>query len=149
VVDEWWRQYSSCTKLKKNPNGHPTGPFARDNPAEAAIYDWFAHGTGNNGDGEGDGLACSEARAVAVTRYPERNTSATSRGGAMIETIAALLRAMLTGLGLIAVLDPVSTGSLVAVAVLVLSVAALVVVALATLYAGPSGPRTHPTRHTG
>lgn len=67
----------------------------------------------------------------------------------MIETIAALLRAMLTGLGLIAVLDPVSTGSLVAVAVLVLSVAALaVVVALATLYAGPSGPRTHPTRHT-
>ncbi|MBN9224664.1 MAG: hypothetical protein J0I51_07875 [Microbacterium sp.] len=55
---------------------------------------------------------------------------------------------MLTGLGLIAVLDPVSTGSLVAVAVLVLSVAALVVVALATLYAGPSGPRTHPTRHT-
>jgi hypothetical protein len=58
VVDEWWRQYSSCTKLKKNPNGHPTGPFARDNPAEAAIYDWFAHGTGNNGDGEGDGLAC-------------------------------------------------------------------------------------------
>lgn len=66
----------------------------------------------------------------------------------MIETIAALLRAMLTGLGLIAVLDPVSTGSLVAVAVLVLSVAALVVVALATLYPGPSGPRTHPTRHT-
>lgn len=66
----------------------------------------------------------------------------------MIETIAALLRAMLTGLGLIAVLDPVSTGSLVAVAVLVLSVAALVVVALATLHAGPSGPRTHPTRHT-
>lgn len=66
----------------------------------------------------------------------------------MIETIAALLRAMLTGLGLIAVLDPVSTGSLVAVAVLVLSVAALVVVALATLYADPRGPRTHPTRHT-
>lgn len=57
-VDEWWRQYSSCTKLKKNPNGHPTGPFSRDNPAEAAIYDWFANGTGNNGDGEGDGLAC-------------------------------------------------------------------------------------------
>lgn len=27
-------------------------------PAEAAIYDWFANGTGNNGDGEGDGLAC-------------------------------------------------------------------------------------------
>ena len=66
----------------------------------------------------------------------------------MIETIAALLRAMLTGLGLIAVLDPASTGSLVAVAVLVLSIAALVVVALATLHAGPSGPRTHPTRHT-
>jgi len=58
AVDEWWRQYSSCTKLKKNANGHPTGPFSRDDPAEAAIYDWFANGTGNNGDGEGDGLAC-------------------------------------------------------------------------------------------
>ncbi len=58
AVDEWWKQYTSCTKLKKNPNGHPTGPFSRDNPAEAAIYDWFANGTGNNGDGEGDGLAC-------------------------------------------------------------------------------------------
>lgn len=58
AVDEWWTQYTSCTKLKKNPNGHPTGPFSRDNPAEAAIYDWFANGTGNNGDGEGDGLAC-------------------------------------------------------------------------------------------
>lgn len=58
AVDEWWRQYSSCTKLKKNAAGHPAGPFSRDDPAEAAIYDWFAHGTGNNGDGEGDGLAC-------------------------------------------------------------------------------------------
>lgn len=58
AVDEWWKQYTSCTKLKKNPNGHSTGPFSRDNPAEAAIYDWFANGTGNNGDGEGDGLAC-------------------------------------------------------------------------------------------
>ena len=58
AVDEWWRQYTSCTKLKQNVNGHPTGPFSRDNPSEAAIYDWFAHGTGNNGDGEGDGLAC-------------------------------------------------------------------------------------------
>lgn len=58
VADEWWKQYSSCTKLKKNPNGHPTGPFSRHDPAEAAIYDWFANGTGNNGDGEGDGLAC-------------------------------------------------------------------------------------------
>lgn len=58
AVDEWWKQYTSCTKLKNSPNGHPSGPFARDNPAEAAIYDWFANGTGNNGDGEGDGLAC-------------------------------------------------------------------------------------------
>ena len=39
AVDEWWKQYTSCTKLKNNPNGHPTGPFSRDNPAEAAIYD--------------------------------------------------------------------------------------------------------------
>ena len=58
AVDEWWRQYTSCTKLKQNVNGHPTGPFSRDSPSEASIYDWFAHGTGNNGDGEGDGLAC-------------------------------------------------------------------------------------------
>jgi len=58
AVEEWWRQYTSCTKLKNNTNGHPTGPFARDSPPEAAIYDWFANGTGNNGDGEGDGLAC-------------------------------------------------------------------------------------------
>lgn len=58
AVDEWWKQYSSCTKLKKNLNCHPTGPFSRDNHAETAIYDWFANGTGNNGDGEGDGLAC-------------------------------------------------------------------------------------------
>lgn len=58
AVDEWWRQYSSCTRLKKSPDGYPTGPFSRDDPAEAAIYDWFANGTGNNGDGDGDGLAC-------------------------------------------------------------------------------------------
>lgn len=58
AADDWWRQYTSCTKLKKNINGHPTGPFSRDNLSEAPIYDWFAHGTGNNGDGEGDGLAC-------------------------------------------------------------------------------------------
>jgi endonuclease YncB( thermonuclease family) len=56
--DEWWLQYTSCTKLAQNQKGHPTGPFARDDPAQAAIYDWFAVGTGNNGDGEGDGLAC-------------------------------------------------------------------------------------------
>lgn len=58
AVDEWWTQFTSCTKLKDNANGYPTGPFSRDNPSEAAIYDWFANGTGNNGDGEGDGLAC-------------------------------------------------------------------------------------------
>lgn len=58
AVGEWWKQYTSCTKLKNNANGHATGPFSRDNPAEAAIYDWFANGTGNNGDGEGDGFAC-------------------------------------------------------------------------------------------
>ncbi|MFG6490815.1 thermonuclease family protein [Microbacterium sp. P03] len=58
VAEEWWRQYTSCTKLKNNANGNPTGPFSRNNPSEAAIYDWFANGTGNNGDGEGDGLAC-------------------------------------------------------------------------------------------
>ena len=54
----WWVQYSSCTKLKKNTLGHPTGPFSADDPADADIYDWFAYGTGNRGDGDGDGLAC-------------------------------------------------------------------------------------------
>lgn len=58
VVDEWWRQYGSCSKLKKNTNGHPVGPFNIANPEEAAIYDWFQYGTGHNGDGDGDGLAC-------------------------------------------------------------------------------------------
>lgn len=55
---EWWRQYRSCATLRENPHGHPVGPFSRDDPNEAAIYDWFANGTGNKGDGEGDGLAC-------------------------------------------------------------------------------------------
>lgn len=56
--ERWWEQYSSCTKLKKNGMGHPTGPFSRDDPSQAEAYDWFAHRTGNNGDGDGDGLAC-------------------------------------------------------------------------------------------
>ncbi|MBD8023682.1 thermonuclease family protein [Microbacterium gallinarum] len=56
--DGWWEQYSSCTKLKKNSVGHPTGPFSRDDPSQAGAYDWFAIRTGNNGDGDGDGLAC-------------------------------------------------------------------------------------------
>ncbi|MCA0253337.1 MAG: thermonuclease family protein [Actinobacteria bacterium] len=54
----WWERYTSCGKLKRNTNGDPTGPFHRDDPAEAEIYEWFAHRTGNNGDGDGDGLAC-------------------------------------------------------------------------------------------
>lgn len=58
ATDRWWEQYSSCTRLKKNTAGHPTGPFARDDPAPAEQYDWFANRTGNNGDGDGDGLAC-------------------------------------------------------------------------------------------
>lgn len=56
--EPWWRQYSSCTKLKKNTAGHPKGPFRKNVPAEADIYDWFANGTGNRGDGDNDGLAC-------------------------------------------------------------------------------------------
>lgn len=55
---EWWQQYRSCSQLKKNTMGHPKGPFDVNNPAEKAIYDWFAYGTGYNGDGDGDGLAC-------------------------------------------------------------------------------------------
>jgi micrococcal nuclease len=58
AADPWWRRYSSCSKLKKNGVGDPTGPFSRDDPAQAEIYDWFENGTGNHGDGDGDGLAC-------------------------------------------------------------------------------------------
>ncbi|MGN6127370.1 MAG: thermonuclease family protein [Humibacter sp.] len=57
-TDRWWEQYSSCTKLKKNTIGHPTGPFSRNDPSQAEPYEWFANRTGNNGDGDGDGLAC-------------------------------------------------------------------------------------------
>lgn len=56
--DGWWRQYSSCTKLKKNTVGHPKGPFSMNDPAQVEIYNWFAYDTGNNGDGDNDGLAC-------------------------------------------------------------------------------------------
>lgn len=56
--DPWWMSYSSCSKLKKNTVGDPTGPFRKDDPSQADIYDWFASGTGNNGDGDDDGLAC-------------------------------------------------------------------------------------------
>lgn len=56
--DRWWARYPSCAKLERNDAGHWTGPFERDDPATAEIYDWFAHGTGNRGDGDGDGLAC-------------------------------------------------------------------------------------------
>jgi endonuclease YncB( thermonuclease family) len=58
VHGAWWEQYTSCAKLKKNTVGDPTGPFARDEPAQAEIYDWFANRTGNQGDGDQDGLAC-------------------------------------------------------------------------------------------
>ena len=58
ATKRWWEQYTSCGQLKRNTAGDPTGPFHRDDPAEAEIYDWFAHRTGNNGDGDNDGLAC-------------------------------------------------------------------------------------------
>lgn len=58
TADSWWTQYGSCAQLKRNTNGHPTGPFDRDIPAEADIYNWFQYGTGYRGDGDGDGLAC-------------------------------------------------------------------------------------------
>ena len=47
--------------MKKNSVGHPIGPFRADDPVEADIYDWFAYGTGNRGDGDGDGLAWPRA----------------------------------------------------------------------------------------
>ncbi|WP_139230959.1 hypothetical protein [Microbacterium sp. cf046] len=57
AVDEWWKQFTSRTNPKNNANGHPRIPFSRDNPAEAAIYDWFANCTGDNGDGVRNGPA--------------------------------------------------------------------------------------------
>lgn len=56
--DHWWIQYRSCAALKRNTVGHPTGPFNRDDPAQAQLYDYFANHTGYRGDGDGDGLAC-------------------------------------------------------------------------------------------
>ncbi len=56
--DEWWTKYGSCSKLKKNTVGDPTGPFDVNDPAETEIYNWFQYGTGYSGDGDGDGLAC-------------------------------------------------------------------------------------------
>ena len=56
--DNWWIQYPSCAALKRNTVGHPTGPFNRDDPSHALLYDWFANQTGHRGDGDGDGLAC-------------------------------------------------------------------------------------------
>lgn len=57
-TDGWWTQYRSCSHLRKNTVGHPTGPFDVNNPAETEIYNWFQYGTGFSGDGDGDGLAC-------------------------------------------------------------------------------------------
>lgn len=54
----WYMNYSSCSKLKRNTVGDPTGPFNRDDPAQADIYNWFQFGTGHRGDGDGDGFAC-------------------------------------------------------------------------------------------
>lgn len=56
--DHWWTEYTSCAQLKKNTAGHPTGPLSKDDPQGAAIYDWFANGTGHRGDGDFDSLAC-------------------------------------------------------------------------------------------
>lgn len=58
AVEAWWTQYSSCSKLKKNGVGHPTGPFNVNDPAQTEIYNWFEYGTGHRGDGDGDGWAC-------------------------------------------------------------------------------------------
>lgn len=56
--DRWWTQYPSCAALKRNTVGYPIGPFDVNNPEHALLYEWFAHQTGNRGDGDGDGLAC-------------------------------------------------------------------------------------------
>lgn len=54
----WWTQYPSCAQLKKNSNGHPTGPFNVNDPAQTEIYNHFQYGTSYRGDGDGDGWAC-------------------------------------------------------------------------------------------
>lgn len=54
----WWTQYGSCAQLKRNTVGHPKGPFRQGHASEGPIYDWFVYGTGHNGDGDHDGLAC-------------------------------------------------------------------------------------------
>lgn len=56
--DPWYQAYASCAALKRDPAGNPTGPFDERNPAQVDAYQWFAYGTGNRGDGDGDGLAC-------------------------------------------------------------------------------------------
>jgi hypothetical protein len=53
-----WQFATPRQELKNTALGHPAGPFSRDNPTAAAIYDWFVNGTGNNSEGEGHGLAC-------------------------------------------------------------------------------------------
>lgn len=55
---DWFLQYPSCAALKRNTVGHPVGPLHRDDPAQAAAYNWFQYGTGHRGDGDGDGWAC-------------------------------------------------------------------------------------------
>lgn len=57
-AESWWTQYPSCSQLKKNGNGHPTGPFNVNDPAEVDIYNHFQYGTSYRGDGDGDGWAC-------------------------------------------------------------------------------------------
>ncbi|GAA3037335.1 hypothetical protein [Microbacterium dextranolyticum] len=65
----------------------------------------------------------------------------------MIDAISGLVRAMLAMLGLLALADPAATGSLSAVAVLVLAVALLVVAVIAASVAARGlGARIHPTR---
>lgn len=65
----------------------------------------------------------------------------------MIDTFVALLRAALAGLGLLTFVDPTDAGTLAAVAVVLLSVAALVVATLtASTPVGARGSRAHPTR---
>lgn len=58
LSDDWYLVYPSCGALKRNTVGHPVGPFDVSKSEETAIYEWFANGTGNRGDGDGDGLAC-------------------------------------------------------------------------------------------
>lgn len=64
----------------------------------------------------------------------------------MFDTIAALVRAMLVTLGLLALVDPASSGAVVAIAVIAIAAALIIVAAVTATSRAHAGATTHPTR---